>query len=61
MREKEAYRDILESLLGHFNKHWVYATEVGGYCGMDYRTAKKRFKIPKEGIAIEKLARMMCK
>ena len=61
MREKEGYRDHLESLEKHFNKHWVRAVEVGYYCGMDYRTAKKMFDIPKEGISIETLARRMCK
>ena len=60
MREKEDYRDILEALNQHFNKHWVYPTEVGDYLGMDYRTAKKKFDISREGISIETLARRMC-
>ena len=60
MREKEDYRDILESLIGYFGKHWVYPTEVAAYLGMDYRTAKKKFDISREGISIETLARRMC-
>lgn len=60
MREKESYRDILESLLTHFNKHWVYPTELAGYLGMDYRTAQKKFDISRKGISIEELARRMC-
>ena len=60
MREKEDYRDILESLLEHFNKHWVYPTEVAAYLGMDYRTAMKKFDISRKGISLETLARRMC-
>lgn len=60
MREKEDYRDILEALTKHFNKHWVYPTEVADYCGIDYRTAMRKFDISRKGISIETLARRMC-
>lgn len=61
MREKEDYRAILEALLQHFNKHWVYPSEVADFLGMDYRTVKKKFDISRDGISIETLARRMCK
>lgn len=60
MREKEDYRAILESLVGHFRKHWLYPKEIADYLGMDYRTAMKKFGISREGISIETLARRMC-
>lgn len=59
-REKEDYRDILESLLKHFNKHWLYPTEIGDYLGMDYRTVMKKFNIDRKGCSPETLARRMC-
>lgn len=59
--EKADYRDILEQLLMHFKKHWVYPTEVATYCGIDYRTAMKKFDISRDGISIETLARRMCR
>lgn len=59
-KEKEDYRDILEALLAHFHKHWVYPGEVGAYLGMDYRTAMKKFKMDRSGCSIETLARRMC-
>lgn len=60
MREKEDYRNILESLVAKFDKHWVYPTELAGYLGMDYRTAMKKFGITRQGISVEALARKMC-
>lgn len=59
--EKVDYRDILEQLLAHFRKHWVYPTEVANYCGLDYRTVMKKFDISRDGISIETLARRMCR
>lgn len=58
-RESKDYRDVLESLLDYFNKHWVYPTEIGGYLGMDYRTVMKKFGITRAGCSIESLARRM--
>ena len=59
-REHNDYRRVLESLLGYFNKHWVYPTEVAGYLGMDYRTVMRKFSMTREGCSIESLARRMC-
>ena len=58
-KEYEDYRDILESLNLHFQKHWVYPKEVGGYLGMDYRTVMKKFSVDRQGCSIETLARRM--
>ena len=59
--EKADYRDILEDLLNHFHKHWVYPTEVATYCGLDYRTVMRKFDISRGGMSIETLARRMCR
>lgn len=58
-KEKEDYRDILESLLAYFRKHWVYPTELGLYLGIDYRTVMRKFNIDRGGCSIETLARRM--
>lgn len=60
-REKEDYRNILEGLLNHFHKHWVYPMEIGDYLGINYRTVMRKFDIDRDGCSIETLARKMCK
>lgn len=60
-REKEDYRLILEGLLQHFRKHWVYPTEIGDYLGVNYRTVMTKFDIDRDGCSIETLARKMCR
>lgn len=60
-RELESYRDNLESLLGHFHKHWVYPKELGDYLGIDYRTVMKKFGVTRNGCSIEVIARRMSK
>lgn len=59
-KEYEDYRVILEGLLAHFNKHWVYPMEISGYLGMDYRTVMRKFGITRNGCSLETLARRMC-
>lgn len=61
-REHAAYRDNYEALILYFgrNKQLLFAKDVGAFCGCDYRTAAKRFEIPKEGITMATLARKMC-
>lgn len=59
-REKEDYRDNLEEILRYTGgRHLMTAKEVGAYCGIDQRTASKRFNIPLNGISVATLARMM--
>lgn len=59
-REKEDYRDNLEELLRFTGgRHIMTAKEVGAYCGIDQRTAARRYSISKTGIAVPTLARMM--
>ena len=60
-REKAEYRDNLEALLERFpTKMLLTAKEVAGYCGIDPRTAQKRYSTGREGITIPTLARRMC-
>ena len=59
-REYEDYRIILEELLHHFHKHWVYPMELAGYLGVDYRTVMRKFGITRQGCSIEAIARRMC-
>lgn len=59
-REKQDYRDNLEELLRFTGgRHLMTAKEVGAYCGIDQRTAARRYSIPKTGISVPTLARMM--
>ena len=59
MREKPGYRDILEDILQWSGgKRWLTATEAAAYCGIDRRTAVKKFGI-KDGIAAPILARRL--
>jgi len=58
-REREDYRIILEELLRHFNKHWIYPTELAVYLGVDYRTVMRKFGITRQGCSIEGIAKRM--
>lgn len=61
MREHEAYRDNLESLLEFFgNKRLLTASDVAEYCGRDRRFVKQLYDIPRTGITVNTLARKMC-
>lgn len=60
-RESEYYRPILARLLERFgpNKGNLSCKDVATYCGISYNTAKSRYEIGCEGIAIEVLATKM--
>lgn len=61
-RELEGYRDVLEDLLNFFGeRRLVYPKDVAAYLKVCPRTAKKRYDLPSEGIALPMLARRMCK
>lgn len=61
-KELDGYRDVLEDLLDFFGgKRLLYPAEVAQYLGVDSRTAKARYDIPREGIAAPILARRMCR
>lgn len=61
MKEHEAYRDNLESLLEFFgNKRLLTASDVAEYCGRDRRFVKQLYDIPRTGITVNTLARKMC-
>lgn len=61
-RELEAYRDNFEALKEYFGgKMLLTAKEVGEYCGIDFRTAQRRFGITRDGITIPTLARRMAR
>jgi len=61
VREHEAYRDNLESLLEFFgNKRLLTASDVAEYCGRDRRFVKQLYDIPRTGITVNTLARKMC-
>lgn len=62
MREREGYRDVLADLKEYFgpDHNSLTAKDVARYCGIDSRTAAKRFSIPKDGIMMVILARRMC-
>ena len=60
-REKEGYRDNLESILAFTGgKHLLNATAVGNYLGIDRHTAQRRFGVTRDGITAEALARKLC-
>lgn len=59
-REKADYREIYANMLEHFGKRMVSKTEVAQYLSIDPRTAAKRYGISKNGIMLERLARMLC-
>lgn len=59
-RELEGYRDCLEDLCDYFGgKRLLYPADVAKYLGVDPRTAKARYDIPKDGIVLPMLARRM--
>jgi hypothetical protein len=59
-RERPEYRDNYEALVEHFpNKMLLTAMDVAAYCGIDPRTARRRYAIGREGITIPTLARRM--
>lgn len=60
-RESESYRDELQGLIERFgeNKNNLTCREVAIYCGISYNTAKNRYAIGSEGIAMRTLARKM--
>lgn len=60
-REKADYRDNYEALREYFpDKMLLTAKDVGKYCGIDPRTAKRWYAIDRKGIPIPTLARRMC-
>lgn len=60
-REKPEYRDNLEALMERFEGRMLLtAKDVATYCGIDPRTAQKRYSIGREGITVPTLARRMC-
>ncbi len=60
MKERPEYRDNMEALIAFSGgKMLLSATEVARYCGIDRRTAIKRYEIQKDGITIPTLARRM--
>lgn len=61
-RELPEYRDNYEALCEKFpEKMLLTAVEVAAYCGIDPRTARKRYEIGRGGITIPTLARRMCR
>lgn len=59
-REKPAYRDNLERIVGRFpNKEMLTVRDVSAFCGLDSRTAKKLFEFNNNYISVAKLAREM--
>lgn len=62
MRELPEYRDNFEALKAHFGgKMLLSCRDVAAYCGVDRRTAARRYDIDKGGITIPTLARRMCR
>lgn len=60
-REKEGYRDQLESILTFTGgKHLLSATAVSNYLGIDRHTVQRRFGVTRDGITAEMLARKLC-
>ena len=60
-RELPEYRDNYEAICEKFpQKMLLTAVDVAAYCGIDPRTARRRYSISKEGITIPTLARRMC-
>lgn len=62
-REFAAYRDNYAALIEYFGrtKQLLTAKDVATFCGCNYRTAAKRFNIPRGGITMATLAREMSK
>lgn len=61
-REKPEYRDNFQALVEHFGGRMLLtAVDVAAYCGIDPRTARRRYEISREGITVPTLARRMCR
>ena len=64
-REKEAYRDNLESLLEFLknkhndNRHLMTIKDVCEYTGRSFDFIKKHYGISKTGVTVETLARKL--
>lgn len=64
-REKEAYRDNLESLIEFLqkkygdNRHLMTAKDVCEYTGRSFDFIKKHYAIKKVGVTIETFARQL--
>jgi hypothetical protein len=57
-REKPAYRDNIERIKLMFpDKEVLSIKDVQKFSGLDYRTVKKLFDMPKNYISVAKLAR----
>ena len=64
-KEKEAYRDNLESLKGFLetkysdNRHLMCVKDVCEYTGRSFDFIKKHYAVPRSGITIETFARKL--
>lgn len=64
-REKEAYRDNLESLKGFLDKkygdgrHLMNVKDVCEYTGRSFDFVKKHYDVPKIGVSMETFARRL--
>ena len=60
MKEAEAYRENLESILGFTDgKHYLTQARAATYLGVTRQTAAKRFSITHDGISAETLAKRL--
>lgn len=60
-RELPDYRDNYEALREFFpTRMLLTAKDVAAYCGIDQRTARRRYEIGRDGITIPSLARKLC-
>lgn len=58
--EKPSYRDNLERIKEKYpNKELLTTKDVADFCGIDIRTAKKRFDLTKNYISVATLARAL--
>jgi len=58
--EKPSYRDNLERIKEKYpGKEYLRMIDVAKFCGIDWRTAKKRFEFKDNCISVAKLAREM--
>lgn len=59
-RENDAYRDHLEEIKKHFvAKRVLSISDVARYTGLDRKTVVRRYGITKNGVSVEKLARLL--
>ena len=60
--EKQGFRENLEMLLKVFAPtQWLNIKDIATALKIDQHTAKKRFKLDKQGISVSDLARRMTK